>query len=119
MTKRTKDWLLTAAKFSVVFILIGYVLLSGRLDLEQIANMKSRTYAIMGAVTLLLIPLVGWIRYWVLLRAQGIPIGLFKAFQLQLIGVFFNTLMPASPAFFKKRPSEVGTPRPTRATCAF
>jgi len=96
MTKRTKAILTTVAKFGIVFALVAYVLLSGRLDLDQIKNMQDRTYAMMGAATLLLIPFVGWIRYWVLLRAQGIPLGLFKAFQLQLIGIFFNTLMPGA-----------------------
>jgi uncharacterized protein (TIRG00374 family) len=93
MTTRTRKILTTLAKAAVAVFAVTYLLLSGRLDFEQIAGMREWRLAALGTGLLFLIPLIGWFRWWIMLRAQGIRLGLYKAFQIQMIGVFFNSFL--------------------------
>ncbi|MHC4199226.1 MAG: lysylphosphatidylglycerol synthase transmembrane domain-containing protein, partial [Planctomycetota bacterium] len=50
-------------------------------------------WIIAGFAVLLTIPLIGLIRWIVILRMQGIQIGVYEALRIHLIGVFFNAIL--------------------------
>jgi uncharacterized protein (TIRG00374 family) len=96
MKAGTRKLLTAALKVAVVAAAVVYVVLSGRLDLgkiREIATSPDWPFAVAGACTLLVIPAVGWLRWWMVVRTQGIPLGILQAFRIQLIGVFFNSFL--------------------------
>ncbi len=95
MTDRAKSILWKLAKASLGLAVFAWVVYSGRVSFEHIS--RDDLWLIAGGfAVLLLLPVVGWIRWWAVVRAQGIPLGLFEAFKLQLIGVFFNAFLLGS-----------------------
>jgi uncharacterized protein (TIRG00374 family) len=90
MTARTMRILTIAAKVAIVAAIVTYVLGTGRVDLTRIAAWR---FAVAGAAVLLSIPLIGWSRWWVMMRSQGIEIGIYQTFRIQMIGIFFNSFL--------------------------
>jgi hypothetical protein len=95
MTDRAKSVLWKLAKASLGLAVFAWVVHSGRVSFEHIT--KDDLWLMVGGFSvLLLLPVVGWIRWWAVVRAQGISLGLFEAFKLQLIGIFFNAFLLGS-----------------------
>lgn len=87
-------------KLFITIGLIGYLAYSGSLDptailaLAQEPHLALATITTWGTVSLLL----GGIRYRFLLGATAIKIGILEAYRLQLVGLFFNTVLPGNVA---------------------
>ncbi len=81
------------AKLAFGFGILGYVIRSGRVDPSRIVAAGP---VIAGAACLLAVPLLGWLRWWLVVRAQGIRLGLYPALRIYLIGVFFNAFLLGS-----------------------
>ena len=90
-----KRWAILAAKISIAAVLIGYLLKSDRLSLDDFSGLWSRSGWI--AVSLAIYGLVfclAAIRWSLLLGAQGLEYRFWPSLKLALIGLFFNSFMP-------------------------
>jgi uncharacterized protein (TIRG00374 family) len=93
VTARARRMLTGAIKFAAAAGVAAYVVLSGRLDIERVALGADWAYIAAGFGVLLALPIVGWIRWWVVARALGVEMGLREAFRIHMIGVFFNSFL--------------------------
>lgn len=78
--------------------LIYWLVDSGKLDFHQLSLLVQdpviffSNLAVWGMGYILL----GTFRWYILLRGVGVEVAFFRAMQLQLIGIFFNTAMPGA-----------------------
>ena len=90
MTDRTRRILSGVIKVCVGLGVITYVVLTGRLDPRKVVDWR---WIAAGFAVLLSIAPIGCFRWWTLVRAQGIDLGVYSAFRIQMIGVFFNAFL--------------------------
>lgn len=89
--------LVLALKLALGTALIGLLIWSGRFDpraygaLLHLGTAVFLLGVLLGQWIMLLVPFVRW---WLLVRAQGLPISLGEAFRLGLMGAFANLFVP-------------------------
>jgi len=92
-----KDKLLTALKVVISLGLIAYLLYRADLNVV-IASIRSANYAYLVGGVLLYAGAVtaGGLKWYILLRAQGILISFGELLSYTFVGVFFNNFLPAN-----------------------
>ncbi len=95
MKQGSRRALVALLKCGVGVGVVIYVVYSGRVDFGQLGEAFKHDirWIIAGFAVLLAIPLIGLVRWIVILRMQGIQIGVYEAFRIHLIGVFFNAFL--------------------------
>ena len=93
-----RTFLKTCLKLTVVAALLGWLVHSDKLHLDQLKILVSDPRIILGNLAVWGIGsvLLGTLRWWILLRGLGLMVSFFRALRLQLIGLFFNTTMPGA-----------------------
>jgi glycosyltransferase 2 family protein len=94
--KKPRRWSLVA-RIVVAAVAIGWVL-QGQdwRELGKVFQRLSVGYFALSLATYAVAQLVVAVRWWLLLRAQSIHIGVFATFRLHFTGLFYNNLMPSS-----------------------
>jgi len=96
MTRRTSSLLLLAVKLLFAVVLLALVASSEqvrKLRLEDVRAHLDNWPHLLGAFGLIcLVPVIGAIRWRILLRCQGFSLGVLQALHLNLAGIFFNCL---------------------------
>jgi glycosyltransferase 2 family protein len=95
---RMKPILITALKLALAATLIAWLVGSGKIDLSQMRLFVTDPELLTAAVSYWLIAACGmgtW-RWKTLLEGAGYKITWKRAFQLQVTGFFFNTVMPGA-----------------------
>jgi hypothetical protein len=95
MTERTKSILVNLAKVAVGLAVLAYVIAARRLDFGELSR-GDPAWVAAGFAVLLAIPILGWLRWWTVVRGQGIALGAYPALRIHLIGVFFNAFLLGS-----------------------
>jgi len=85
-------------KAAVGAALVVFMVYSGHLDLRSPSRAwaEGQTWLAAAFLAMLCIPLLGGVRWWMMLRAQGMNAGLAAALRLTYIGAFFNTFLPGA-----------------------
>lgn len=97
MKKKLKDLLLTILKVSFACFIIFYMIKSGKLDLSQVAEIFTKPLMCLKVIlTLLGIYALITVRWFLLLKWQGIPTTFKSVLRINAIGLFFNSFMPGS-----------------------
>ncbi len=92
-----KKYVTTLLKLCFAALLIYYMIATGRLDLHQISQIIYKKSMIFTVVlTLLVIIMLGTIRWYYLLLWQGIPTSFKTVLRINCIGIFFNIFMPGA-----------------------
>ena len=93
-----KKSLISLIKFGLAIGLIGWMISTGKLDFSKLAILFNNPLVLLAGITIWATAAVflSSIRWVFLLRAAGYTINAFRGIQLQLIGLFFNTVMPGS-----------------------
>jgi glycosyltransferase 2 family protein len=93
-----KKTFLIAAKLILVLALMVWMIQDGRLDLSSLKIFREKPAFLLISIGFwLLVPVsLGSLRWWLLMRGTNIKVALQRAFQLQMIGIFFNTTMPGA-----------------------
>ncbi|MDA0842098.1 MAG: lysylphosphatidylglycerol synthase transmembrane domain-containing protein, partial [Planctomycetota bacterium] len=96
MAPENKKRLLLALKILVAAGVIGVLAGSGQLDFKRVAQafQDGPGWIAMAAVCLLVGICVTALRWYLLLKAQGIRISYWNSLRLTFVGIFFNTFMP-------------------------
>lgn len=95
---RIPRWLMWILKMVVGGTLVAFVLSSGRLDIKAVGNAVStgHWWFLLGVGMLALVPIVGGLRWWLLLRVAGTGVSLLEGVRLSSITCFFNTFLPGA-----------------------
>ncbi|MEM7645905.1 MAG: lysylphosphatidylglycerol synthase transmembrane domain-containing protein [Pseudomonadota bacterium] len=89
-----KQWLIPFLKLLIASCLILWLVRSGRFDLESLSHYQSPWIWLSGiSLFLVLIGINSW-RWKLLLGLESVEISLPRAYQLSLVGIFFNFFMP-------------------------
>lgn len=114
-------------KFLLGGALIGFLIHSGALDPHLLAaavrNHPGRLGAALG-VYLVMVVVAAWGRWYLLLRLAGLKPGAGRIFNLYMIGLFFNSLIPGGTggdilkAYYLLRDHDEGRKAPALATIA-
>jgi hypothetical protein len=93
-----KKPLLTLLKMLVVGAILIYLIWSGRLNFEKLLLFRDapEILTIMVGVFILAVVPIATFRWWLLLRAIGVPVEPKQTFVLTWIGNFFNTTLPGA-----------------------
>lgn len=98
-----KRWLIGAAKYGIGFGLLGYVIWRNwapdppALGLAEVLQRPVQVGPLTLAIVLCVVSiLITFVRWYVLVRAQGLEITLTNALRLGLVGFFFSTYLPGS-----------------------
>lgn len=89
-----KQWLITVLKLIVAGSLIGWLVGSGRFDLNSLAKISSPTIWAFGMSLFFAVVTLNAYRWKLLLQLEGLNLSLAKSLRLSLIGIFFNFVMP-------------------------
>lgn len=91
MTKRGRTILIMALKVAVAAALLFYLIHSGKLERGTFEPVFDR-WGYLAAAFLLFagVPLIGALRWYILLRCQDFKVGFWRALHLTLVGIFFN-----------------------------
>ena len=77
--------------------LILFLVKSGRLSFSGASQLASRFhFLLLGLLLLILVFVIGTVRWWCVLRSEQIEISLLNTGKLEWIGCFFNNFMPTS-----------------------
>lgn len=95
MKQTPRRILVTLLKLAVGAGVITYVIWSRRVDFGELGEAFRRDIGLIVAAfaVLLAVPLVGLIRWLVIVRLHGIRLGVYEAFRIHMIGVFFNAFL--------------------------
>lgn len=95
MKQGSRRVLVALIKCAVGAGVVAYVIWSGRVDFGELGEAFKHDirWIIAGFAVLLTIPLMGLVRWIVIVRMQGIQIGVYEALRIHLIGVFFNAFL--------------------------
>ena len=93
-----KRWLLTLLKLGIVVGILTYLMQSGRLNFERLFLLTHSPgiLVMMYLILVLLVVPMATLRWWLLLRAVGLNVGLCRTFMLTWIGNFFNVTLPGA-----------------------
>jgi uncharacterized protein (TIRG00374 family) len=94
MRKILKSTVSQLLKLTFSLVLIYWLIRSDRLDFKSLSQLLNPLYLLPGIACVGLTLAVGVERWRKFLKSQKIFIPFFQAFQLSLIGVFFNFAMP-------------------------
>ncbi|MBG56092.1 MAG: hypothetical protein CL935_03055, partial [Deltaproteobacteria bacterium] len=88
----------TLLKLVIVFSILIYLVYSGRLNFEKFLLFRESPgiLAFMIFVLVLIVVPLATFRWWLLLRAIGLPVEPKQTFLLTWIGNFFNTTLPGA-----------------------
>jgi len=89
-------WLKTGLKFSFAFIIIWYMVYSGRLDLSIVQKGFSHGATIVCILLIVFSASLTFYRWLLLAKGQGVFFSYFQVLRYGLIGCFFNTTMPGA-----------------------
>ena len=90
-----RRWLVSSGKLVVAASLIAYLIDSGRIRLSLLAAVSPAWVAV-TALCMLAALLLPCLRWWWLLRYQGVDIPLAAAVRLTWIGYFFSAILPGA-----------------------
>lgn len=97
MGAKLKDKLKLAAKFGFAFAVIGYMVGTGRLDLEVVKRGFTHAEFMFGSVSLVFLAIgLSLFRWKLLLAGQGLDLTAGQVLRYGMIGAFFNTTMPGA-----------------------
>ncbi|HEY8280432.1 MAG TPA: lysylphosphatidylglycerol synthase transmembrane domain-containing protein, partial [Bdellovibrionota bacterium] len=97
MQNRFLPWLKLFLKFAFAFVILWYMIYSGRLDLAVVRQGFAHRDYLLGSVGLVLFSLsIGLYRWKLLLEGQGVLLGMGEIVRYGMIGAFFNTTMPGA-----------------------
>ncbi len=109
----------SAAKLILGIGVLAYVLQSGKIDFAELRSMFAHpAYIFVGLSFLALITLLSSLRWYFLVRAQGLSLGARQLVELTMIGNFFNTFMPGAVGGDLIKAWYVAGREPTRKTKA-
>lgn len=92
---KAKEFLKFVLKFSLAFLIIGYMIYSGRLDVATVKRGFSNPTVIGLSLFLIIFgSVVAILRWHILLKGQGVALSFAQALRYGFIGIFFNTTMP-------------------------
>lgn len=93
-----KSVLKTAAKLLLAAVLITWLIRSGKLDFRQLERLVDDTTLLLATLSYYIIcsAIFSTWRWKTLLQAGGFKISWARAIQLQLTGLFFNSIMPGA-----------------------
>lgn len=88
---------IAAHRFGIALGLITFLFTDGTINLESIRAMTAEWQVVVPGLALVcLTPLLGALRWWILLSAQDIRLSYAEALRLTLVGFFFNTFVPGA-----------------------
>ncbi len=93
-----KKIIITLLKLVIVLSILIYLVRSGRLNFEKLLLFRDapEILALMVAVLVLIVVPLATLRWWLWLRAIGLPVEPKQTFLLTWIGNFFNTTLPGA-----------------------
>src|SRR3989344_903033 len=100
MSGKTKEnavvaWLKFIAKFAFAFVIIGYMVYTGRLDLNTVKSGFMNPGLVAASFALVVFgTVVSFGRWRLLMNAQGVDLTFAQVVRYGFIGIFFNTTMP-------------------------
>jgi uncharacterized protein (TIRG00374 family) len=89
-----KQWLMPVIKLGLASALIGWLIQSGRFDLQDLKKIGSPRVWLVGISLFFVVLSVNAKRWQVLLMYENIPLSFWQSLRLSLIGIFFNFFMP-------------------------
>ena len=96
MAARRSRWL-SWVKVLVAVGLLAFVFLSGKIDLGEVRQSLSRwPYLLAAVLGIAVVFAFGILRWWLLLRSQGIKITFRETVAVSFIGYFWNMVMPGA-----------------------
>ena len=96
--QKMKKIIFTLLKLVIVLSILIYLVRSGRLNFEKLLLFRDAPEILafmVGVLVLIVVPLATF-RWWLLLRAIGLPVELKQTLLLTWIGNFFNTTLPGA-----------------------
>jgi glycosyltransferase 2 family protein len=94
---KTSDWIRNGLKLAVGLALVVYVLRSGMIDFKLLGSLLMNPVNLFwGFLFLSISVLCCSMRWYLLVRAQGLTLDLKSVISLSMIGNFFNTFLPGS-----------------------
>jgi len=94
---RKRRILLAVLKVAFGLGLLGGLYWTGRLDFSRLADASGLPGTLAAGFALIaLVPVLASLRWWVLVRAQGLEFSPGAALRLTLIGFFFNNFLPGA-----------------------
>ena len=96
--QKMKKIIFKLLKLLIVISILIYLVHSGRLNFEKLLLFRDapEILALMVAVLVLIVVPLATFRWWLLLRAIGLPVKPKQTFLLTWIGNFFNTTLPGA-----------------------
>ena len=96
--KKMRKIIYTLLKLVIVLSILIYLVHSGRLNFEKLLLFRDATeiLALMVAILVLIVVPLATFRWWLLLRAIGLPVEPKQTLLLTWIGNFFNTTLPGA-----------------------
>lgn len=94
MQKRIKSYIGSILKFGFAFAIIYWMVSRGVIDIDALKAVFSPGYFFLGLMIVGITTVILSERWRWLLKAQGIDKGFFEIFQLTLMGIFFNYVVP-------------------------
>ena len=91
-----KRWFLITAKLLLAGGLIAYLLHTGDIDPRRLSEIENWAWVALAQVLVLGILLFTSLRWYLILREQGIHYRFREIFELGTIGFFFNQFVPGS-----------------------
>lgn len=89
-----KRLLILGSKALIVIGAVAYLVISDKLQLAQLGIREEGTgWIISAALGLVGVYVLSLIRYWILLRAGGVPVGLFQVIRIGFISWFLNSTL--------------------------
>jgi uncharacterized protein (TIRG00374 family) len=84
-------------RFALGLVVLGWLAFSGAIDWTALTRLQQSADLLAAAAALVLLNFVFMAgRLWVLLAAQGLPVGPHAAFQLTTIAAFFSSCIPGA-----------------------
>lgn len=84
-------------KVLLAVTLLVLIIWLGKIDRDvMVGALRRWPWLLLGILTVAPVLCLGILRWWTLLRSQGIRISIFETVRISFIGYFFNTVMPGS-----------------------
>jgi len=90
-------WVGPFLKYGLAFMLLGYMIWKQWPSLEKLFEQEPKftPFAIAASIYFVILGMQ-YVRWWVLVRALGLPFRLRDAIRLGLVGTFYNTFLPGA-----------------------
>jgi len=94
---KTRRWLLFVAKLALAASMLWWIAGSGHLSLGNVMAACSRPLPLgAGLLVTLLLTMLGFCRWHILMRGQGVPITFLETMAFGFVGNFFSAFLPGS-----------------------